>query len=339
MDRPIRLADVAALAAVSTGTASRALRDDPRISEATRNVVKDAANQLGYLPNLTARALRRQQTDMVGLLLPTLSDPMNGQVGMAIHQAITDTGYTVLAATTDGQADWETEAIRLFAQHRAAGTIIVGSVLRPRDVIEIAGTERVVFVLPCHGSLAGYNNDPLFGTIRADDPAGIRATVKHLLDQGIKRPAFVGGPLRAAHVTRRMAAEQAVAESDVSGPLIIYPAVNAGFTIPRSLMNRILRDKPDALICYDDFTALRLMHALHEHKIRIPEDIAVCGFDDIPFARMASPPLTTVAQPTDRMGRLAVRMLLECIDTGKMPESRMEPVRFVPRASTERKAK
>ena len=80
------------------------------------------------------------------------------------------------------------------------------------------------------------------------------------------------------------------------------------------------------------------MHALKERGIRVPEDIAICGFDDVPFARMASPPLTTVAQPTEEMGREAARMLLACLDTDSMPASRVHPVRFIPRASTQRRA-
>lgn len=337
MERSVTLADVAELAAVSTATASRALRDDPRISETTRDLVRQAADQLGYVPNLTARALRRRKTDMIGLLLPTVTDPMHGQIVTGLHQEVAGKGFTVLFATTDGSPDQEAEAIRLFAQHRAAGMILVGSVLRPKEANEIAGSDRLVLVLPSHGSLAGYKQDPPVGTIRADDPAGVVAEVQHLIDQGVERLAFVSGQMLAAHVTRRRAAEGAVAESHLRHPLTIYPALDTGFTVPRSILSRIERDRPDGLICYDDFTALRLIHALQERGIRVPEDIAVCGFDDVPFARMASPPLTTVAQPTEEMGRLALGMLLECLDTGTMPASIIEPVRFIPRASTERR--
>jgi len=336
MDRPVTLAEVAKLAAVSTATASRALRDDPRISDTTRDLVREAAAQLGYVPNLTARALRRRKTDVIGLLVPTVTDPMHGQTVTGVQQEVADTGFTVLFAASAGDPDQEAEAIRLFAQHRAAGMILVASVLRPQEARDVAGSDRLVFVLPDHVSLAGYQQDPAEGTIRADDPAGVTAEVQHLIDQGVRRLAFMSGRLLASHVTRRTVAEGAVAESHLRDPLTIYPPLGSAFTVPRSLLSRIERDRPDGLICYDDFTALRMIHALKEAGIRVPDDVAVCGFDDVPFARMASPSLTTVAQPTERMGRLAVRMLLECLDTGTMPPSIVEPVSFVPRESTRR---
>lgn len=336
MNRPVTLAEVARLAAVSTATASRALRDDPRISEATRALVRQAAEQLGYVPNLTARALRRRKTDVIGLLVPTVTDPMHAQVLSGVHEEVTDTGFTVLFATSGGDPDHEAEAIRLFAQHRAMGMILVASVLRPQEAKDLAGSDRVVFVLPDHVSLAGYKQDPPSGTIRADDPAGVVAEVRHLIDQGAERLAFMSGRLVASHVTRRTVAEGAVAESHLRRPLVIYPPLGGGFDVPRPILSRIERDRPDGLICYDDFTALRMIHALKERGLRVPEDVAVCGFDDVPFAKMASPPLTTVAQPAERMGRLALRMLLECLDTGTMPPSIVEPVRFIPRASTQR---
>jgi LacI family transcriptional regulator len=336
-DAPVTLADVARLAAVSTATASRALRDDPRISEATRRLVQEAAERLGYVPNLTARALRRRKTDVLGVLVPTVTDPMHAQVLTGVHEEVAGKGFTVLFATSGRVPEQEVEALRLFAQHRARGIILVASVLRPQEAKQVAGTDRVIFVLPDHVSLAGYKQDPPTGTIRADDSAGIHAEVRHLLDQGVERLAFMSGQLLASHVTRRTAAEGAVAESHLREPLIIYPPLDLGFSVPRPAIARIKRDRPDGLMCYDDFTALRMIHALEQHGIRVPDDIAVCGFDDVPFARMSSPPLTTVAQPAELMGRLAVRMLLECIDTGEMPPSVVEPVRFVPRASTMRR--
>lgn len=337
-DGPVTLADVARLAAVSTATASRALRGDPRISEPTRRLVQEAAERLGYVPDLTARALRRRRTDVIGLLVPTVTDPMHAQVLTGVHQEVAGKGFTVLFATSGGIPDQEIEAIRLFAQHRTMGMILVANVLRPQEAREVAGTDRVVFVLPDHVSLAGYKQDPPTGTIRADDPAGIHAEVRHLLDQGTERLAFMSGRLLASHVTRRTAAEGAVAESHLREPLIIYPPLDLGFNVPRSVIARIKRDRPDGLMCYDDFTALRMIHALGQHGLRVPDDIAVCGFDDVPYARMSNPPLTTVAQPAEHMGRLAVRMLMECLDTGVMPPSVVEAVRFVPRASTMRRS-
>jgi DNA-binding LacI/PurR family transcriptional regulator len=335
-DRPVTLADVAKLAAVSTATASRALHDDPRISEGTRVLVRQAAEQLMYVPNLAARALRRRRTDVIGLLVPTVIDPMHAQIVQGIQGEMADTGFTVLFAASMGNPAQEVDAIRVFAQHRAAGIILVSTQLRPREAREIAGSDRLVFVLPDHVSLAGYKSDPPFGTIRANDPAGVVAEVQHLIDQGLERLAFVSGQLVASHATRRTAAEGAVAESHLRNPLLIYPGLGTDFAVPRSLLSRVERDRADGLICYDDFTALRVIHALKERGIHTPDDVAVCGFDNVPYARMATPSLTTVAQPSETMGRLAARMLLDCFDTGKMPASQVQPVKFIPRESTRR---
>ncbi|HXF71117.1 MAG TPA: LacI family DNA-binding transcriptional regulator [Actinomycetota bacterium] len=334
--RGVTLADVARFAAVSPATASRALRGDPRISERTRDLVQRTAAELGYVPDLRARALRRGSTEVIGLLVPTVTDPMHAQIMTGIHQEVADTEFNVLFATSLGRPELEAQALQVFARHRTAGIILVSNVLRPAEAMDLAGTDRVVFVLPDHISLAGYQQDPEVGVIRADDPSGVIAEVHHLIDQGAERLAFVSGQLLASHVTRRTAAEGAVAESHLRHPLTIYPSLGAGFDVPPRILGRIARDRPDGLICYDDFTALRLIHALKERGLRVPEDIAVCGFDDVPFARMAAPPLTTVRQPTEEMGREAVRMLLTCLETGSMPPSRVHPVRFIPRASTRR---
>jgi LacI family transcriptional regulator len=160
------------------------------------------------------------------------------------------------------------------------------------------------------------------------------AVVRHLFDSGYRRLGYVGGRGNASDLTRRDAIARALETMGPVEPLRVYGAFPRNGDTNEALAAVIAKDRPDALICYDDKLAFQLIDLLREHAIMAPRDVAVVGFDDIPFARMANPRLTTVSQPAVELGRRAAAMLLTAIRTGTMPRSTRLPVQLVVREST-----
>ncbi|MDB5058722.1 MAG: transcriptional regulator, LacI family [Chloroflexi bacterium] len=334
VERRARLEDVARLAGVSPTTVSRALRNDARISENTRVSVQHAANRLGYIPDARASSLRGRATSTIGLLLPDVADPMHGQFAMAVEQAASAQGYTVLLANGISDPVQERQALQVFTAQRADGIVLVGSMLSPQEAKSLVGPCPVVLVGGENVSLAGYKNELPTGSIRVDDISGMVAVVEHLRECGYTRVAYVNGPDLASNFTRRDAALSALANAGITSALYPYPGGVESLGALNATVSTLVADRPQALICYDDVEALGIMDALRSRGVRVPDDIAIVGFDDIPFAGIANPRLTTVAQPSEEVGRSAFAMLLAGLKTGELPPSISLPVRLMVREST-----
>ena len=332
--RRVTIEDVARVAHVSAATVSRALQGNPVISPRTQALVVHAAHRLGYVPNQAARSLVVRSTRTLGLLIPDATDPIHGQVAAGFEQEAGAHGYSVILASGFGEATREQRALRLFTVHRADGIALMGSVLRQRDVRAAARPGHVVFINSEHPGLSGYQGDLPAGCIRADDVSGIEAVVTHLVERGYRRIGYAGGRATASNITRRDAALRALREMGV-GTLRQYAGPD-NWQAGGAVASEIAHDRPDAVICYDDKLALHTMDALRALGIRVPRDIAIVGFDDIPFARISNPRLTTVAQPSAEMGRRAAAILLRAIETGEMPRSVMLPVQLMVRESSVR---
>ncbi len=336
IERRARLEDVARLAGVSPTTVSRALRNDARISENTRVSVQHAANRLGYIPDARASSLRGRATSTIGLLLPDVADPMHGQFAMGVQQAAASQGYTVLLANGFSDPVQERQALQVFAAQRADGIVLVSSMLSPQEANSLVNPCPVVLVDGENVSLAGYKNELPAGSIRVDDVSGIAAVVEHLRECGYRRVAYVNGPDLASNVTRRDTALRYLARAGISSALYPYPGGVESLGALSAIVSALVADRPQALICYDDVEALGIMDALRDRGLRVPDDIAVVGFDDIPFARIANPRLTTVAQPSEEAGRSAFGMLLSAFKDGELPPSIRLPVRLMVRETTRR---
>lgn len=334
VERRARLEDVARLAGVSPTTVSRALRHDARISEATRAAVQQAANLLGYIPDARASSLRGRATSTIGLLVPDVADPIHAQIAMAVEQAASAEGYTVLLANGVSDPVQERQALQVFTAQRTDGIVLVGSMLSPQEANALVSPCPVVYVGGENVSLAGYRSELPTGSIRVDDISGIEAVVEHLRACAYRRVGYVNGPDLASNATRRDAALRSLAEAGITCALYPYPGGVESLGVLNATVSTLVADRPEALICYDDVEALGIMDALRGRGLRVPDDIALVGFDDIPFAGIANPRLTTVAQPSEEVGRGAFGMLLSAFKLGELPPSIMLPVRFIVREST-----
>jgi DNA-binding LacI/PurR family transcriptional regulator len=327
------LADVARDAGTSEATASRALKDDPRIGEATRAAVKASAVKLGYVPNAAARSLRARRTHILGLLLDDLADPVHGQVAAGFEAAAASQGFAVFIMTGLHDLAREKRALRAFIEHSADGIVLASCVMDPAEVHARIPPQRVVFVQPNYPRLADGDRPPARGVLRSDDRAGVAAMIRHLVGQGYRRLAYVGAGGTASDLLRRDAATAAL-DGVSTEPLRVYDAGVAGWRDASPVARRLARQRPDAVICYDDKLALALLDALPSVQLDVPDDLAVVGFDGIGQAAQSRPRLTTVAVPWAELGRKAVEMLVASARDGLMPASQVLPVSLVVRDST-----
>lgn len=329
----VLLRDVARAANVSGSTASRALADDPRISRATRELVKAAAADLHYVPNAAARSLRARRTRTLGLLLPDIRDPVHGQIASAFEDLARDEGYCVIVVAGERDAVRERLALRIFAEHGTDGVAVVSSAMSPRELRERVDPDRLILVWPDHRSIP-RTADPLDrGVISTDDASGVRAAVNHLIDGGATRIAYVSGGATASNAVRAETTAATLRSRKIRSPMrsLDGPAGPDGVG---QIATAIAADVPDAVVCYDDKLALALMDALRDIGLRVPEDVGVVGFDGIPFAAISNPRLTTVGVPSAELGKRAAELLLEAIHTGALPDGVLLPVEIVVREST-----
>ncbi|HEX3427908.1 MAG TPA: LacI family DNA-binding transcriptional regulator [Candidatus Limnocylindrales bacterium] len=329
-----RLIDVATHAGVSQATASRALVDDPRISARTRAAVKAAAAELQYIPNAAARNLRSRRTRTLGLVIVDLSDPFHGMVAQGFEMAAGEAGYTVIFASGLSDPVRERRALKVFVEHGTDGIALVSSVLDPREARSRAEPDPLVLVQPDHRTLMP-GRDPLpDGVVQTDDVGGVEQIVDHLIERGYRDIGYVGAGVLPSNAVRRETAVRRLRHHGVRRPLRRFQAGIEGYRSPGALAAIVQQSLPEALICYDDKLALALLDALRGLGVRVPDHVAIVGFDDVPFASIANPRLTTVTTPTHEMGRVAARGLIQAIQTGTMPPATLLPVRLAPREST-----
>ena len=332
-DRRVVLADVARLAGTSEATASRALKDDPRIGAPTRAAVRAAATKLGYVPNAAARSLRARRTQILGLLLDDLADPVHGKVAAGFEEAAAARGYAVFMMTGLHDPQREQRALTVLAEHRADGVAVASCVSDPADVFRRFPQDRVVFVQPDYPGLADGAEPPGHGVLRSDDTAGFAAAIDHLVERGYRRILYVGPGVGSSDALRRAAASDALQRHRV-GPLRSIDSGEQGWRDASAIAAQLAAEPPEAVVCYDDKLALSVLDALRSTRLDVPRDLALMGFDGIPAARQSRPRLTTVEVPSVAIGRQAVEMLLSAAKDGEPAPSQVVPVRLVVGEST-----
>jgi DNA-binding LacI/PurR family transcriptional regulator len=329
-----RLIDVARRAGVSQATASRSLADDPRISAPTRASVKAAADELQYVPNAAARSLRARRTRTLGLVIVDLSDPFHGMVAQGFELAAGEAGYTVIFASGLSDPVRERRAMKVFEEHGTDGIALVSGVLDPREAVSRSEPGRLMLVQPDHRTLRP-GTDPLpDGVVMSDDIGGVEQIVDHLIERGYRDIGYVGAGVNPTNAVRRETVGRRLHEHGIRRPIRRFQAGIEGYRAPDAVASIIAQSLPEAIICYDDKLALSLLAALRTLGIRVPDHVAIVGFDDVPFAAIANPRLTTVATQTERLGRLAASNLIGAIQTGQMPPAVLLPTRLAIREST-----
>lgn len=303
----VRLRDVAEAAGVSVKTVSNVVNDHPHVSDSMRRRVQHALDETGYRPNETARSLRTGRSNLIGLAVPRLHDPYFSQVADAVINAAAERGWTVLVEQTGGDA--QREAAVLSGLRPA---LIDGVIFHPiaLDATALAAVERDTPLV-----LLGEHLGSEHVHLAVDGVAAAHDVVSHLVSIGRTRVACIGaqpGPWSATAGQRLAGYRAALADAGLPHVPAYEVAVTDyqrpdGVAAAQELLR--LRQPPDAIFCFNDVLALGAVRALHDAGVRVPQDIAVAGFDDITEARYAIPSLTTIAPDKAVLARQAVELL------------------------------
>ncbi len=328
----VSIKDIAKAAGVSHTTVSRALRDDPRISEQTRNLVHRLATEMGYSPSAIARGLATGKTNTVGMVVTTISDPFVAPIVQGTERKAMEAGYSLLLSQSGADPERELAAVRLLRERRVDGVIVtasrVGELYTP-----LLSDLRVPIVL-----INNQKGGEYLHSIYVNDFAGARMAVEHLIGLGHRDIAYVACPERERSNRNRMSGYRAALESSglpLNEELIVQLSGKADMDRGAAVAEKFLSldERPTALFCYNDVTAIGALQALHEGGVRVPEDISIVGFDDVPISSVVCPALTTVAQPKEEMGVKAMEMLLALIE-GEERENIVVQPKLVIREST-----
>lgn len=311
-----RLKDVAELAGVHPGTASRALNAEtrPLLNDDTARRVLAAAEELGYRPNPIARGLKTSRSYTVGVLIPDLQNPLFPPIVRGIQDRLDEAGYTPLIANTDNDPDRELVAFETLRARQVDGFITATAHRDQGMPGEVGQLERPVVLV--NRRLEGGELPAVVG----DDRAGTRLAVEHLVELGHRQIAHLAGPqdLSTGHL-RHEGYLEAIANAglEVDEKLILV-----GDAFLESEGERLCRDllasgrEFTAIVAGNDLMALGCYDAFVDRGLRCPDDVSVVGFNDMPFADWFSPPLTTVRIPHYEIGTQAAALLLELLGDG-----------------------
>ena len=301
--------EVAAAASVSIGTVSNVLNSPAKVAPATVARVQAAIDQLGFVRNDAARQLRAGRSRSVGLVVLDVGNPFFTDVARAAERRAGEHNLTVLLGTSDDDRQRERTYVDAFDEQRVFGLLItpIGDELERLLALHRRGTPVVLVDRDGTGTP--------FDSVAVDDVTGGRLAVEHLCEIGCRRVAFVGGPPELRQVRDRRAGAQ-LAVADVAGAQLEIIATQAltvleGRRVGEMLRARSPRTRPDAVFCANDLLAIGALQALSlAGELRVPDDIALVGYDDIDFARSAVVPLTSIRQPTQAIGSTAIDLLI-----------------------------
>ncbi len=311
MNAPISIREVAAHAGVSVGTVSNVLNRPDIVAQPTRDRVNAAIKALGFVRNESARQLRAGRSRTIGLVVLDVANPFFTDVARGVEDEASMSGLSVILCNSDEQLPKETRYLELLEEHRVQG-ILITPVAGAGERLARLQRRGTPVILVDSRSPSGSQC-----SVAVDDVLGGDFAVSHLLEAGHERIAYVGGPLGLRQVADRLDGAARALErvgATVDDLLMIdTPALNvsAGQRAGATIAEMPTRQRPTAAFCANDLVALGLLQEMTRRRIRVPDDVAIVGYDDIEFAAAAAVPLSSVRQPRHQIGRTAAQLLLE----------------------------
>ncbi|MDR0216638.1 MAG: LacI family DNA-binding transcriptional regulator [Comamonas sp.] len=331
----VTLSDVAEAAGVSSMTVSRALRGERRVAPALVEKVREVAASLGYVPDLAARALASQKSTQVLVLIPMLSNTLFVDVIEAVHKVLFAQGYHMLIGVTHYDPQEEEQLLRAYLPMRPAGLLLTGfdhseaaqQLLAANPVPRVHLMELREQAMPADNYCVGFSQTA----------AGAEMT-RHLLDQGYRRIAFCGAQLDARVMQRLEGYRTVLKQEGLYEPgLEMLNPERSSLALGARQFEALIRSESavDAIFfCNDDIAQGALLEAARM-GIKVPEQVAIAGFNDLPGSDQMVPPLTTIRTPRDEVGERAANMLLQLLDGKAVKEPCVDlGFRLLPRAST-----
>jgi LacI family transcriptional regulator len=331
---PVTIKDIAKQLNLSFSTVSRALRGHPDVNAETKKKVLELAEKLNYEKNPLALSLRNQKTNSIGVIIPEIANPFFSSIISGIQHVAYDAGFNVMICLSDEDISREISNLKHLLRYRVDGLIASVSIETNHfEHFEQALNKQVPMVF-----IDRVWDNPSVSRVLVDDWEGAYTITQHLIEMGYKKIAHIAGPTNLMVTQNRLEGfRKAMLDYQLSVPeqFITF----GGFTQEYGLeaMKRLLdlQDRPEAVFCVNDRTAIGAMLCLKEKFIKIPDEMAVAGFTNSPFSTIIEPSLTTMAQPAFEMGQIATEMMLKYLQNDLYePEVKVLKTKLIIRNST-----
>lgn len=317
--------EVAITAGVSVATVSRVLNQNGYVHEDTRKKVDEAIRQLNYTPNEVARSLYKRKSKLIGLLLPDITNPYFPQLARGVEDQMQENEYRLIFGNSDESLQKEMDYIQTFVQNNVVG--VISSTNDPDAEIYTKLKIPVVF-------LDRTSNDR--PSVYADGREGGGIAAREIVQRGSKRIIVLQGPTHVRPAIDRF--EGAIEVLDKQGvSYSVLETTSFSLTDAEDWAQELFRKYPDTdgIIASNDMVASAVLQEAHRLGKRVPEDVQIIGFDDIPLSRLLAPSLSTIHQPAYEMGREAARLLIQLIEGEHVERNSMKfPVEFIERQTT-----
>lgn len=305
----VSMKDVAALAGVSIGTVSNVINSPDMVADKTRRKVELAIDKLGWIPNESARSLRAGRSRSVGVVIMDIGNPFFTDVVLGAEDAVTERGYSAQVGNSAHDTVRETAQLQMFAKQPVGG-VLFAPVRGLNDTVRQLRSRGVPVVIL---DRAGQQSE--FCSVSVDDVEGGRIAVQHLIDQGHRHIAVVGGQPDIQQVRdRRIGADLAArGHADVRLNVMSSPHLDVESGVEAGQMIALMAEseRPTGVFAVNDLLAIGLLQGFVTAGLRVPNDVAIIGYDDITFAAAAAVPLSSVRQPKHDLGYRAAELLFE----------------------------
>jgi len=338
MKKKSTIYDVAKIAGVSPSTISRVMNTPEIVAEDTRQKVMNAVKELAYIPNMMAANMPRRRTNYIGLIIPDVTNIFFSNLVRGVQDVCEKNGYSVLVVNSDDSQEKEGRYLKLLYSRRVDGVILTVAGYReeefPEEELSLLKKMNIVLI---DREINGMTT-PI---VKVNNFAGAYSAVKYLLTMGHKKIMYLAGIKGTkTNQEREKGYLSALKEARISWK----KELTADFRLDTAYHKIMYHwpqlknsdEPPTAIFAANDLMAIGALKAFTQLKIRVPEDISIIGFDNIPFSDCTYPPLTTIAQPTYQMGQKAVETLLKLIDKKKIKKSVEFETKLIERDSVSR---
>ncbi len=319
------IVDVARRAGVSVSTVSHVVYRTRRVNADTAQLVEEAIAFVGFRPNALARSLKRASTDSVGIAISVISNPYFSDIVCAIEAECARLGLMVFLSDTQDESGRELKVVQALHQRRVDGIILAPSADPERRAIKYLDENRIPFVLVDRLASARFDQ------VGVQNKSAMQLLVQHLAAHGHQRIAFVAGPSGFSTARERTGGyKAALRASGIAYDQALLVAASASTQTAAAATRKLfeLARPPTAIAAGNNLATIGVMHALRELGLRVPDDVALAGFDDFEWADYFEPRLTVVAQPCQEIGREAASLLIERITK---PDGKRRTIRLKPR--------
>jgi len=324
--------DVAKRAEVAPITVSRVINNSGYASEETRRRVEAAIEELGYVPNTLARGLRSKRTNTLALVVTDIANPFFTLIARGVEDAASASGFTVIYCNTDESEAKEEKYINILVQKQVDGVLLVPACSNTKSVKFLHSNETPIVLID--RSIPGFQAD----LIRCDSEAGAYGLIRHLIELGHERIVTITGPRGVSTSEDRASGYlRALSEASLENLASVYYGAftqASGYELANQVL--ALTPRPTAIFGANNFLSIGILKALRDANLKVPQDIAVVGFDDLPVSLVVDPILTVAAQPAYEMGQQAAELLLKRI-SGIVSEDSQEiilPTELIVRQSS-----